>query len=268
MRRGRDHGKEFGALDTRRLVQAYSGNPNVFWMPDERPEMNTAVEVLIDLSGSMEGYKLDLAQMSAICLAEAMSTINVPYEVTGFMSDGTLDIWSGESSKGWSRFEGETYYVFKDFSDSLRESKGSLASIRNCCGRNNCDGVSVAWAGRRLLKRPEKKKVLIVLSDGHPAFRVGPSPDDIDSSDWIRHARGYVRDVVQNLSETGMHIVGIGICDDAVQQYYKNWVVINEVEQLPGEVMTQIAKVLMGQRVNLNNKELLEASSLRNRRVA
>jgi len=271
MRRGRDDGKEFGSLDTRRLVQAYSGSPNVFWMPDERPEMNTAVEVLIDLSGSMSGYKLDLAQMSAICLAEAMNTITVPYEVTGFFSDGELygeDIRVHELPKGISRYENETYYVFKDFNDSLRESKASLASIRRCCGAENCDGVSVAWAGRRLMKRPENKKVLIVLSDGHPAYRSGPAPEGWDRYDWYVHGASYVRDVVQDLSDKGVHVIGIGICSDAVQQYYKNWVVINEVEELPGEVMTQIAKVLMGERVNLNNKELLKASSLRSRRVA
>jgi len=118
------------------------------------------------------------------------------------------------------------------------------------------------------VKRPENKKVLIVLSDGHPAFRSGPPPAGWDRYDWYVHGASYVRDVVQDLSDKGVHVIGIGICDDAVQQYYKNWVTINEVEELPGEVMTQIAKVLMGERVNLNNKELLKASSLRSRRVA
>jgi len=270
MRRGRDDGKEFGALDTKRLVQAFSGQPNVFWMPEDTPEMNTAVEVLVDLSGSMHGEKLDLAQMSAICLAEAMNTINVPFEVTGFFNDGRLDPPELRSSdlRGFSRYENETYYVFKGFNDTLRESKGSLASIRFCCGRENCDGVSVAWAGRRLMKRPENKKVLIVLSDGQPAFRIGREPNGVRRSEWFDGARNYVRDVVAGLSDTGMHVVGIGICDNAVQRYYKNWVVINDIDELPGEVMSQVAKVLMGQRVVLNNKELMKASSLAHRRVA
>ena len=270
MRRGRDDGKEFGALDTRRLVQAFAGQPNVFWMPEDTPEMNTAVEVLIDLSGSMSGYKLDLAQMSAICLAEAMNTINVPFEVTGFFSDGRLDPDSVNyhTASGFHRYENETYYVFKGFGDTLRESKSSLASIRYCCGRENCDGVSVAWAGRRLMKRQENKKVLIVLSDGWPAFRMGMAPKGIRSCDWTGAGRSYVRDVVAGLSDTGMHVIGIGICSEAVQQYYKNWVVINDVDELPGEVMSQVAKVLMGKRVVLNNKELIKASSLSRRRVA
>lgn len=263
MRRGRDDGKEYGSLDTRRLVQAYNRAPNVFWVPDEAPDMNTAVEVLIDMSGSMNGRKLGLAMLSAICMAEAMNTIGVPFEVTGFFSDGSKDDWDfmDDKTKGYHRIEGETYFIFKSFKDSLRESKGNLASIINCSGRENCDGVSVRWAGKRLIKRPENKKVLMVLSDGYPAFSIGRGADR-------NVAHQYLPDVVKGLSDTGMHVVGIGICSEAVKKYYPSWVVLEDIEGLPGAVMSQVAKILLGKRVVLDNSELMKSSSLGRRRVA
>ncbi len=263
MRRGRDDGKEYGSLDTRRLVQAYNRAPNVFWMPDEAPDMNTAVEVLIDMSGSMSGRKLGLAMLSSICLAEAMNTIGVPFEVTGFFSDGTNDeIPHGSTAtRGYHRYQGETYFIFKSFKDSLREARGNLASIAHCCGYENCDGVSVRWVGKRLMKRPENKKVLMVLSDGHPAFLIGRGADR-------KVAHQYLPDVIKGLSDTGMHVVGIGICSDAVKRYYPHWVVLDDIEGLPGAVMSQVAKILMGKRVVLDNSELMKASSLGRRRVA
>ena len=147
------------------------------------------------------------------------------------------------------------------FKDSLREAKGNLASIIECCGRENCDGVSVRWAGKRLMKRPENKKILMVLSDGFPAFSVG-----IDASRDVAYQ--YLPDVIQGLSDTGMHVVGIGIKSDAVKHYYPKWVVLRDIEELPGAVMTQVAKILMGDRVVLDNSELMKASSLGRRRVA
>ena len=259
--RGRDTGKEYGALDTRRLVQAYAGMPNVYWTPEDVPDMNTAVELLIDLSGSMSGFKVHTAMLTTICLCEALNSIGIPFEVTGFSSDGTLNTWNRADASRFHRIDNECYFVFKDFSDSLRESKGSIASMRRCIVRNNCDGVSVAWSGRRLLKRPEAKKVMCVLSDGQPAFYVG---NDVDRE----VAYQYLPDVVRGLGDRGIDLIGIGICDSAVGRYYPKYVVLSEVSDLPGEIMNQIAKMLLGERVVLDNSALLKASSLGHRRVA
>jgi cobalamin biosynthesis protein CobT len=111
------------------------------------------------------------------------------------------------------------------------------------------------------MKRPENKKVLMVLSDGHPAFLIGRGADR-------KVAHQYLPDVIKGLSDTGMHVVGIGICSDAVKRYYPHWVVLDDIEGLPGAVMSQVAKILMGKRVVLDNSELMKASSLGRRRVA
>ncbi|MBF9682944.1 hypothetical protein IAI36_11715, partial [Streptococcus pseudopneumoniae] len=65
-RRDWDFGREIGKLDSKRLVSAYGGKPNVFKARIDRPEENTAIQILIDLSGSMHGEKVKLAQDCAI----------------------------------------------------------------------------------------------------------------------------------------------------------------------------------------------------------
>ena len=55
-----DYGREDGRLDTKRFTQAFNGRPNVFKMRTDRSELDTAVTVLVDLSGSMS-YKIMLA---------------------------------------------------------------------------------------------------------------------------------------------------------------------------------------------------------------
>jgi len=261
--RGRDVGKEFGALDTRRLVQGYSGNPNVYWRPEDVPDLDTAVEMLVDLSGSMSGRKVVTAMQSVVCLSEVLNAINVPFEVTGFSNDGKLNQWlrTDREASGFHRIDNETYFVFKDFKEALRPAMGSLASIASCVIRNNCDGVSVNWAGKRLLKRHESKKVLFVLCDGNPACEIGqnckPGP-----------VYQHVVDVVCSLIDQGVRVVGIGIKTNAVMQFYPDYVVLNEVADLPGAVMKDVAKMLLGERYEVDNSQLLRSSSRSRRRVA
>ena len=50
-----DYAKEHGRLDSRRFTSAFNGRENVFKMRSDSTEMDTALTILIDLSGSMIG---------------------------------------------------------------------------------------------------------------------------------------------------------------------------------------------------------------------
>ena len=101
----------------------------------------------------------------------------------------------------------------------------------------NRDAECVLWAAKRLAARPEKRKVLIVGSDGHPNGAV-----------YGYTEKKYLQEVVAQVIEAGIELYAIGIMDDAVSKYYPHWVVIHRVEDLPQAVMHQLGQALFARK--------------------
>ena len=203
--RGFDHGREYGRLDTKRLVSGYNGSPFVYKMKEEIPDMDTAVSILVDCSGSMSGRKIRLARDCSIAFAEALDKTQVRYEILGFTT-GIHD-YHYHFYGDFSRTENLVHNIFKGFDDKLINCRRDIARIVNVSLRNNVDGEAVLWARERLLKQHEKRKILFVLSDGHPEFegRYGMSP------------HSHLRYTVDETIKAGVELFGIGICDKSVQ---------------------------------------------------
>jgi len=91
-------------------------------------------------------------------------------------------------------------------------------------------------ATQRLLKRPERRKILIVLSDGEPAF-YGSGGGGL--------AKRHCKHAVEMAEKMGVETIGIGIMDDAVKHYYPKHVVLKKLEDLPGAVMGELKKILI-----------------------
>lgn len=279
--RGWQGGQEWGRLDNRRLVGAYRGDADVFRLKDNRREINTAVQILIDLSGSMHGgcpQKIVLAQQAAICLAEAIARNGVALEVTGFhcmgiafdtdKDPGSYDRWTlamhGQAhtptgtvyadKQKFSRWSQLDCVVFKDFEDDMRVARRSLAAIEGQCGGDNCDGESVMWAYQRLAKRPEPRKIMLVLSDGKPATNT--SFDEEHLGQHLRDVTGYIE------SQPNTTILGVGIASAEVRKYYSRHVVVRSITELGGTVMDQLAKLMLGERFHASNKDLYKANKL------
>ena len=244
-----DFGRQEGRLDNRRLVQAVRGNPNVFKLRSDRSEMDTAVTMLIDLSGSMRMTKAELASQCAIAMCEALDRTSVKYEVLGFNSStGCINGTPPYEPKG-SRWEPIDMYIFKAFHERLFEAKGSLASIVRFAGGNNIDGEALQYAWSRLSERGEKRKVMVVLSDGSPAAYT-------EYGD--KHLKKHLRSVIAALKDAKCEVIGIGILDDSVSAFYDKHVVVSSLDDLAGSAMDQIARVLLGDRFVVDNSKLLE----------
>ena len=75
---------------------------------------------------------------------------------------------------------------------------------------------------------------MIVLSDGCPSARGNYKEQAV-----------HLRRVVKRLEAVGTEIFGIGIMDDNVMRFYKNAVVINEMEEVLTTVMGVLEAMLM-----------------------
>ena len=239
--RGWDYGKESGRLDSKRLVAAIQGEPLVFKTRFETPELDTAVSMVVDLSASMiDDEKNERTRDAVIAMAESIEKASIAYEILGFNNTSRHPAFSYSQGR-YSRYAPIEMYIFKSFQETLLRSRGAISQIPSCCNGVNTDGESIAYAHERLKQRDESKKVLIVLSDGHPNF----------PTDFREHQGSHLVNTVKRISNSGVECIGIGIMDASVKRFYPKHIVINNVSELAREGMDQLAKMLLGERFNL-----------------
>jgi cobaltochelatase CobT len=196
---------------------------------------NVAVELLIDESGSMSD-KIKTAKMSVIAIAEALKALNIPFEVTGFSSVFCRKMVDYSETLGdTSRFnrtsERLELSVFKSFDSPHISGITHLESKSQ-----NPDGECLAWAAKRLSQRDEKRKILLVFSDGMPL--TGDGSHTILAGDLKRK--------VETIQKSGIEVIGFGIKTKAVEQFYSDFIVIDTVSDLPKVTMKKMAKMIAG----------------------
>lgn len=228
-----DPGREVGRLDSKRLVSAYGGSRTVFKQRIDKEEEDTAVTILADLSGSMYGGKDDVAQDCVIALSECLSGSDISFNVVGFCNKRDN---SRDSGGSYHRVEPLDTVFFKDFDTPLRVARSSIGQLTKAVGGNNSDYDFIVNAVNDLRKRPEARKVLFVLSDGHPACY-----SDANTHELVKHCKLATEDA----KKKGVECVGIGIQDDAVTKIYSDNVVVHDVNELSSKVFHKLTKLLV-----------------------
>lgn len=189
-----------------------------------------AVTVLLDLSEStndtMEGSDktvLELTREAATLVATAIEGIGDPFAVHGFASDGRHDV---------------QYYRFKDFGQHFdHEAKSRLAGMTG--GLSTRMGAALRHAGAGLMKQPERRKLIILVTDGEPA--------DIDERD-PQHLRHDTRKAVEELAGKGVLTYCLTL-DSQADRYVKrifganNYTVVDHVDRLPEQLPTLFASL-------------------------
>ena len=247
-----DFGRQQGRLDTKRLTSAYNGFESVYKMRKDREEFDTAVHLLVDLSGSMgagnPSSRMEVAGSAAIAFAECLEGSGIKYQVSGFDNGFNGYSYPDEyysmqrSDSSFHRVEPMNNIIYKGFNDSLQVSRPALSVLPYSTGSNNADRCAVLWAYKELTKMPQKRKVLIVLSDGRPE-------NHMVNGDHKVLCEG-LKDAVTDISKK-VECVGIGIQTSSVSQFYKNNVVINRLEDLSGTVFNKLSELLLNGKVKL-----------------
>ncbi len=182
-----------------------------------------AVVVLMDLSESTnekiagsDKTVLELTREAATLVATAINGIGDPFALHGFSSDGRHDV---------------QYYRFKDFNQQLNDDvKSRLAGMQG--GLSTRMGAAMRHAGQHLLKQPERRKLLLIVTDGEPA--------DIDERD-PQHLRHDTKKAVEELYSKG--ILSYCLTLDANADAYvkrifgsNNYTIIDNVDKLPEQL--------------------------------
>lgn len=227
-------GKRNGVINPATLHMAVQGTSDKLYRHRrEGARINTAVSILVDLSGSMGGGKIRKATETAVLLAETLNLTNIPFEILGFSGDHRH---SREGSRfGFDRYGSLDMFYFKLFSENLSQKvKRRIGSMTNLA--QNYDGESVRFAANRLLRRPERKKVLFVLSDGEPCARY------CKKSILSPH----LKQVCSELEKVkDFYLCAFGIETDAPKNFYKNHVVVNDLNELPKTLMESLYRAFL-----------------------
>ena len=189
-----------------------------------------SVVLLLDLSEStnetMNGSDktvLQLTREAATLVATAIEGIGDPFAIHGFASDGRHDV---------------QYYRFKDFNQHFDDDcKSRLAGMKG--GLSTRMGGALRHAGQHLLKQQEKRKLVLLVTDGEPA--------DIDERD-PQHLRHDTKKAVEELYSSGVLTYCLTLdpnADDYVKRIFgeNNYTIIDNVDRLPEKLPTLFASL-------------------------
>ena len=228
-----------GVLDTSKLTRIITdvNKPLSFKEEKQSDFKDTVISILIDCSGSMRGRSINLAAVCAEIIGTTLERCSVKTEVLGY----TTKHWKGgDSRKSWlqrggfshpGRLNDLRHIVFKSAEDSWRKSRKSLGVIlKDGLLKENIDGEALQWANKRLQKRFEDRKIMIVISDGAPV------DDSSLSANNPHYLDNHLREVIADIYEKDqIELLAIGIGHD-VTKYYNHAITISNADSL-GETL-------------------------------
>ena len=240
MNRNRREGyKIHGKIDKKRLTAlAKSLHKDVFFQTRNGIQLNTAVEIIIDESGSMGWKELEI-QLLAIALGEGMKQIGVPFEITGT----TTQYGFGDSPElnGFTRTNPIVFKHYKKFEEDWMRVRHRI--VNTSSHMHNVDGEAVEYCAFRLAQRPEQRKVIFSLSDGCPQSGHGND-----------HKMGAnLQRVCERVRKAGIEVYGFGIGTDNPKRYYgeKFFIYLEEVGQMGQDFLRSFVKIITGGKVRV-----------------
>jgi uncharacterized protein YegL len=134
--------RKSGAVNVHALPMV-GHSENLFKRRQEVEGIDSAVVVVLDVSGSMKGKQLDIACDACATLIDTLGRAQVSVCLMAFGS--------------WA-------HILLPFDTNYRKAKSLLAKLVTCGNTN--DYFAVRYAHQMLSMRPEQRKVCFVLSDG------------------------------------------------------------------------------------------------------
>ena len=241
-----DFDLEEGTLDAARLTRVIIDPLHALSFKHERDAdfRDTIVTLLLDNSGSMRGRPIMVAACCADILARTLERCGVKVEILGF----TTRAWKGgQAREAWlaagkpanpGRLNDLRHIIYKPADAPWRRAKRSLAlMMREGLLKENIDGEALAWAHRRLQARPERRRILMMISDGAP---VDNSTLSVNTGSYLEL---HLRQVIEEIeTRSTVELIAIGIGHD-VTRYYRRAVTITDPSELAGAMTDKLVEL-------------------------
>jgi cobaltochelatase CobT len=202
----------YGKLDKRKLLKAATGHPEVYKRRKPIADIKRpAIQLLLDASGSMQGEKSVLTMQAAALLVESCSRLDFSIEVLAFSNGSPATIWE-----------------IKRFDHDTDHADGHLGGYLSVADGGTPLAEALMVAGVRLAERPEKTRLMFVVTDGSPT-----SANDV----LLKHLCGSL--------ERDFTVLAMGIKSDAVQKFFSKTTIINESKDIAAGLLNAIQKELL-----------------------
>lgn len=213
------YGQKSGKLHSSSLFKVGVDSPSkdrIFSKKVDTQALDVAVTLLMDCSGSMYGAdKYTHACAAVLLLKDVFSTLNIPLEMLGFTDSGRSHV----------------IYEYQKFGENVPKNN-IIAMMRNSSLLDNADGESILYAHNRLLQRREKRRILIVLSDGEPCG--GRDNGCIEQ---------YTADVIAAIeTRSPIELLGVGLLHDGVEEWYKKSVTIPSASAIESSLINIVER--------------------------
>lgn len=237
---------EEGTLDPARLPRIVMDpfQPLSFKQEQDTNFRDTVVTLLLDNSGSMRGRPITVAATCADILARTLERCGVKVEILGF----TTRAWKGgQARETWlqngkpanpGRLNDLRHIIYKSADAPWRRARKNLGlMMREGLLKENIDGEALDWAHKRLLGRPEQRRILMVISDGAP---VDDSTLSVNPGNYLERHLRYIIEEIETRSPVELIAIGIG---HDVTRYYRRAVTIVDAEELGGVMTEKLAEL-------------------------
>ena len=237
---------EEGLLDPSRLPRIIIDpqQPLSFKREKDTDFRDTVVTLLLDNSGSMRGRPITVAATCADILARTLERCGVKVEILGF----TTKAWKGGVAReSWlqagkpttpGRLNDLRHIIYKSADAPWRRARKNLGlMMREGLLKENIDGEALDWAHKRLLARPEQRKILMMISDGAP---VDDSTLSVNPGNYLERHLRYIIEEIETRSPVELIAIGIG---HDVTRYYRRAVTIVDAEELGGAMTEKLAEL-------------------------
>jgi cobaltochelatase CobT len=235
---------EEGLLDTARLTRVVTDPMQAlsFKVENDTDFRDTVVTLLIDNSGSMRGRPITIAAICGDILARTLERCGVKVEILGF----TTRAWKGgKSREAWleanrppnpGRVNDIRHIIYKAADEPWRHARRNLGlMMREGLLKENIDGEALEWARKRLMARPEQRRIMMVISDGAP---VDDSTQSVNAGNYLE---AHLRQVIEDIeTRSPIQLVAVGIGHD-VTRYYRRAVTLLDAEELAGALTDELA---------------------------
>lgn len=235
--------QEEGYIDAAKLSRLVA-NPTIaltFKREKQTDFRDTVVSILIDNSGSMRGRPIALAAMCTDILAKTLERCGVKVEILGF----TTRAWKGGKSRDlWiengrvahpGRLNDLRHIVYKNADAPLRRAHKNFGlMLKEGILKENIDGEALVWAHNRIARRPEQRKILLVISDGAP---VDDSTLSVNTANILERDLRTVIAWIENLGRVELTAIGIG---HDVTRYYSRAMTITDADELASALVERI----------------------------
>lgn len=200
------HGKMSGQLLHRVSVL----DSRLFRKNVEVGGVNTAIHLLLDISGSMAN-RISLATSACYSVAYALSAIaGISIAISVFPADHSTDQPTVCSLVG----HGER------LSTKLSVQTGGSTPLTE----------ALWWVAKKLVPRFEHRKLVLVITDG--------SPNDFMTAS----------ETIQALEKMGIEVMGVGIKVSILHQLFSNFETISTIQELAPAMFTMLQRTLFTKR--------------------